>query len=216
MSDFEGLQIGRADAVAVLRLNRPEQRNALNRALRDALVSTLAELAEDETVKAVVITGAGATFCAGFDLKELQSGDAAEIFADAGAYHRAVHTFGKPLLAAVNGPALAGGMDLATMCDLRIAVAGAQFGQPQVKFGVPAAFELTRSQMSETMARRLVLTGDRIGADEAMAAGYLCAVVPDDKALERAAMDWASRIAENPASAAMKAQIVGAQPSLFG
>ncbi|MGE0623880.1 MAG: enoyl-CoA hydratase/isomerase family protein [Pseudomonadales bacterium] len=215
MEDFEGLQLGRADAVAVLRLNRPEQKNALNRALRDALVSTLAALAGDDTVKAVVLTGAGDTFCAGFDLKELQAGDAAEIFSDAGNYHRQLHTFPKPLVAAVNGAALAGGMDLASLCDLRLAAAAAVFGQPQVRFGVPAAFELTRSQMNEAMARRLVLTGDRISAEEALTSGYVSAVFPDARALEHAAMEWAGRIATSAASGAMKQQILSAQAVLF-
>jgi len=215
VDEFEGLQLGRTDAVAVLRLNRPEQKNALNRVLRDALVSSLASLAADDSVQAVVLTGAGDVFCAGFDLKELQAGNAAEIFADAGNYHRQLHTFPKPLLAAVNGPALAGGMDLASLCDLRLAVSGAQFGQPQVRFGVPAAFELTRSRMNEAMARRLVLTGDRITAEEAMTAGYVSAIFADNRALEHAAMDWAGRIAASAASGAMKQQILAAQTPLF-
>lgn len=215
MSEFEGLQLGRTGAVAVLRLNRPEQKNALDRALRDALVSTLTTLAGDDAVKAVVLTGAGDTFCAGFDLKELQSGNAAEIFADAGVYHRQLHTFPKPLLAAVNGPALAGGMDLASLCDLRLAVTDAVFGQPQVRFGVPAAFALTRSQMNEAMARRLVLTGDRITAQEALAVGYVSAVFADAKALEHSAMEWAGRIAAAAASGAMKQQILAAQVAIF-
>lgn len=216
MDDREALQLGRTEAVAVLRLNRPAQKNALNRALRDALVGTLEQLAADDSVKAVVLTGAGDTFCAGFDLKELQAGDPAEIFSDAGNYHRQLHTFAKPLLAAVNGPALAGGMDLASLCDLRLAVAGAVFGQPQVRFGVPAAFELTRSQMNEGTARRLVLTGDRITADEALAAGYVSAVFQDARALESAAMEWAGRIAAATGSGAMKQQILAAQAPLFG
>ncbi len=212
---YDGLLMERTGAVAVLRLNRPEARNALNRALRDALVGTLDRLAEDDGVKAVVLTGAGETFCAGFDLKELQSGDAAEIFADADRYHRQVHTFAKPIIAAVNGTAVAGGMDLASLCDLRLAVEGARFGQPQVRFGVPAAFDLTRSQMTEAMARRLVLTGDRITAAEALACGYLSAVFPDAGSLLAAALEWAGRIAEAAASGAMKQQILASQIKLF-
>lgn len=215
MPEMDVLQLGRTESVAVLRLNRPAQKNALSRALRDALVATLADLADDDTVKAVVLTGAGDTFCAGFDLKELEAGNAGEIFADAGRYHRQLHTFPKPLLAAVNGPALAGGMDLASLCDLRLAVAGSVFGQPQVRFGVPAAFELTRSVMNESLARRLVLTGDRITAEEALAAGYLAAIFPDARALESAAMEWAGRIASSAASGTMKQQILSVQPTLF-
>jgi enoyl-CoA hydratase/carnithine racemase len=214
MSDADVLQLGVAGPVAVLRLDRPDQRNALSKALRDGLVASLDRLATDEAIRAVVITGNGETFCAGFDLKELAAGDAGKIFADAQGYHRVVHTFPKPLLAAVNGPALAGGMDLATMCDLRLAVSSARFGQPQVRLGVPAAFELTRSQMPETMARRLCLTGDVIDAEDAFACGYVSALYADAKALEAGAMEWAGRLAE--AGGAMKAQILASQPRLFG
>lgn len=216
MSDADVLQLGVAGPVAVLRLDRPAQRNALSRALRDGLAETLSRLAEDEAVRAVVITGNGETFCAGFDLKELAAGDAVEIFGQAQSYHKSVHTFPKPLLAAVNGPALAGGMDLASMCDLRLADASATFGQPQVKLGVPAAYELTRSAMPEPMARRLCLTGDVIDAGEALACGYVSAVHADAKALEAAAMDWARRMAEAAGSTAMKQQILTHQPRLFG
>jgi enoyl-CoA hydratase len=199
----------------VLHLNRPRQRNALSAALRQAIVDSLDELEADATVKSVVLGGLGETFCAGFDLKELSEGDAAEIFHEATAYHHTIHTFPKPIVAAVNGPALAGGMDLASMCDLRLAVRGARFGQPQVKLGIPAAYELTRSFMSESMARRLCLTGDQISAEEALAAGYVSAIFDDVEALNSAALDWASRIAVAAGSGAMKRQFVTVQPELF-
>jgi len=215
MSSFEGLQIGRAGSVVVLRLSRPERRNALSRELRDTLADTLDSLAGEEPVKAVVITGTGESFCAGFDLKELQEGDAGAIFGQAQGYHHRVHTFSKPLIAAVNGPALAGGMDLATMCDLRLAVRGARFGQPQVKLGIPAAYDLTRTQMSESLARRLCLTGDQISAEEAFACGYVSAVYDDGSALEAGAMDWAGRIGAALGSGVMKQQILARQKQLF-
>ena len=213
MSDLE---VERHGPVVVLCLNRPEQRNALSASLRAALVDLLAELASDDAVKAVVLTGAGETFCAGFDLKELQEGDAGAIFADAQLYHRRVHNFVKPLIAAVNGPALAGGMDLATMCDLRLAVSSARFGQPQVRFGVPAAYELTRSQLTEAMTRRLCLTGDQITAEEACDCGYVSELFDEAQALRDAALEWAGRAAEAAGSGAMKQQIVAAQKPLFG
>lgn len=213
MSDH--LEIERDDAVALLRLNRPEQRNALSAALRNALADTLEELAGDDAVKAAILTGAGETFCAGFDLKELQEGNAAAIFDEAQRYHRCVHTFAKPLIAAVNGPALAGGMDLATMCDLRLAVRTARFGQPQVRFGVPAAYDLTRTQVPEAMARRLCLTGDQISAEEALGCGYVSALFDSQAALGEAARDWAKRAADAAGSGAMKQQIVTRQKPLF-
>ncbi|MFV2090452.1 MAG: enoyl-CoA hydratase/isomerase family protein [Pseudomonadales bacterium] len=215
MSELDVLRATRHEPVALLELNRPQQRNALSAGLRQAIVESLRELQADDAVKAVVITGAGETFCAGFDLKELSEGDAAAIFHEAQGYHHAIHTFLKPIIAAVNGPALAGGMDLASMCDLRLAVRGARFGQPQVKLGIPAAYELTRSLMSEAMARRLCLTGDQISADEALGAGYVSALYEDSETLQAEAMEWAGRAAAAMASGAMKQQFVAAQPELF-
>ena len=215
MNEMTLLQLSRHEAVAVLHLNRPKQRNAWSAALRQAIVDSLDELRTDETVKSVVLGGLGETFCAGFDLKELSEGDAAEIFHEATAYHHTVHTFPKPIVAAVNGPALAGGMDLASMCDLRLAVRSARFGQPQVKLGIPAAFELTRSCMNEPMARRPSLTGDQVSAEEALAAGYVSAIFDDIEALRTAALDWASRISVAAASGTMKRQFVSAQPEIF-
>jgi enoyl-CoA hydratase len=210
------LEIERSDGVVLLCLNRPEQRNALSAALRNVLADTLDELGADDGVKAVILTGAGETFCAGFDLKELQEGDAAVIFGEAQRYHRCVHTFAKPLIAAVNGPALAGGMDLATMCDLRLAVSSARFGQPQVRFGVPAAYELTRTQLPEAMARRLCLMGDQLTAEEALGCGYVSALFDSPAALQEGAMEWAGRAAEAAGSGTMKQQIVRIQKPLFG
>ena len=99
--------------------------------------SSWARLAKSDEVRAVVLTGAGPVFCAGFDRSEFSGGGMEEVFADAMEYHRLVYTFSKPLIAAVNGPALGGGCDLAAMCDFRLAATTAVFGQPQVRFGAP-------------------------------------------------------------------------------
>jgi enoyl-CoA hydratase len=203
------------EGVAVITLNRPEVKNALSRQLREDIKACLTILADDADAKVAVLTGAGTTFCAGFDLKELAEGDAAHIFADAEAYHRAVHTFAKPIIAAVNGAALAGGMDLAAMCDLRIAAEEASFGQPQVRMGVPAAYNLIRTVVPEATARRLCLTGARINAAEALAAGLVSAVSPIDQLMDDA-LTLATQIAASPAAATMKAQFIDAQAKLFG
>ncbi len=201
------------DGVVLLTLNRPERRNALSAQLRGDLAGTLAELADDNSCQVVVLTGAGGTFCAGFDLKELEASDApGELFADADSYHHAVHTFPKPIIAAIAGPAVAGGLDLAAMCDIRVAQTDATFGQPQVRFGVPAAFELMRSVLAEPVARELCLTGRVVDAAEAERMGLVNRVV--DHALDHA-LALALMIAASPAAAAVKAQIVQAQPSLF-
>lgn len=202
------------DGVAVMTLDRPDAKNALSRQLREDVKACLSILADDTAVKAVVLTGSGTTFCAGFDLKELAEGDATHIFADAQAYHRAVHTFAKPIVAAVNGPALAGGMDLAIMCDLRVAARSASFGQPQVRMGVPAAYSLMRTVLPEAVARHLCLTGTRLNADEALAAGLVSAVVPDE-AVTESALELAREIAATAGAQMMKGQFLGAQPALF-
>jgi len=202
------------DGVTLLTLDRPEKRNALNRELRLALADTLGTLADDDRCKVVVLTGAGGTFCAGFDLRELQQTDAPdELFADADAYHAAVHTFPKPLIAAIAGPAVAGGLDLALMCDVRIGQHDATFGQPQVKFGVPASYELLRSVVAEPVARELCLTGKVIDAPRAEQIGLVHDVV--DSAIDES-MALATAIAAVPAAQSMKRQFVGAQPHIFG
>ncbi|MDP7353423.1 MAG: enoyl-CoA hydratase/isomerase family protein, partial [Acidimicrobiales bacterium] len=112
----------KGDGVVLLTLDRPDRRNALNAELRGLLADTLARLATDESCRVVVLAGNGPTFCAGFDLDEIRAAASLEtLFAEADAYHHAVYSFPKPIIAAIHGPAVAGGMDLALMCDLRIA-----------------------------------------------------------------------------------------------
>ena len=201
-------------SLATVTLNRPDKRNALSTALREELVRCLEALAAEEEVKVVILTGAGTTFCAGFDLSELATGDRKAIFAQAQAYHHRVYTFPKPLLAAVNGAALAGGMDLAIMCDLRIAAETAVFGQPQVRMGIPAAYELLRTVLPETVVRELCLTGRRLDAQEALRLGLVNRVVSAARLLEETCA-LAQEVATSGASLAMKARFLQRQPSLF-
>ena len=204
-----------AEEVARLTLNRPASKNALSRALRNELVSQLTDLAADDTIEAVILTGAGDVFCAGFDLKELSHGDSAEIFADAANYHRVVHRFPKPLIAAVNGPALAGGMDLALMCDIRLGTFQARFGQPQVRFGIPAAYDLVSSVCDGGTARYLCLTGNVLESDEALARGFLSERFSDVVQLQQETLRHATVIAESKTGSASKATFLARQPSLF-
>lgn len=129
------------DGVATLRLDRPDKRNALSIALRDAISDTLHDWQDDESVRVVVLTGAPPVFSAGFDLGEFQDPALARTIRHSSArYHRVVWSFPKPTVAAVNGHALGGGFDLATLCDLRVAATGATFGHPEIKFGAPPLF----------------------------------------------------------------------------
>lgn len=212
---YRFLRCERKEAVAIVTLNRPEKRNALSIALREEIVKCLEELEGDETVKTVVLTGAGPSFCAGFDLSELSAGDMERIFSEARAYHRSVYTFPKPLIAAVNGPALAGGMDLAIMCDMRIASEVASFGQPQVRMGIVAAYDLIRTVLPEAVARDLCLTGRRMEPQEALRLGFVSAVVSPDRLMEEA-VGVAQVVAENRTGLSTKRQFLEEQPPLFG
>jgi enoyl-CoA hydratase len=205
-----------ADGIAMLTLNRSEKRNALSRALRGELIQRLEELAQREEVRAVVLTGAGPVFCAGFDRSELAEGAMEEIFADATQYHHSVFTFAKPLIAAVNGPALGGGCDLAAMCDFRVAATTSAFGQPQVRFGAAAAYDLMRVVLGTGVAREMCLTGRIYAADEALRIGLVNRVVGSDELMD-VARAIAGEIASLPEGVAETAKrgFVAGQPSLF-
>ncbi len=204
------------DGVVLLTLDRPDRSNALNAELRSLLGDTLARHADDDTCKVVVLAGSGPTFCAGFDLDEIREAASLEaLFADADAYHHAVHTFPKPIIAAIQGPAVAGGMDLALMCDIRIASAEATFGQPQVRVGIPAAYDLLCTVVAGPIARDICLTGRLFGADEALQMGIVNRLFEGDDLMDET-LSLATQIALSPASAAAKTEFLAGQPKLFG
>ncbi len=205
-----------SDGVAVLTLNRPDKRNALSRSLRQEIVAKLDDFQKNPGIRAVLLTGSGPAFCAGFDRKELASGDMEAVFAEATEYHRRVFTFAKPLIAAVNGPALGGGCDLAAMCDFRIAATPAVFGQPQVHFGAAASYELMRVVIGTGAAREMCLTGRSYDANEALAIGLVNRVVEPEE-LVATSMTLAQAIASLPEGVAesSKRGFVGHQPQVF-
>jgi enoyl-CoA hydratase len=204
------------DGAAVLTLNRPAKRNALSRALREEIVGRLDALEKSEAVRAVVLTGAGPVFCAGFDRSEFEGGRMEEVFAEAMEYHRRVYTFAKPLIAAVNGPALGGGCDLAAMCDFGLASTSAAFGQPQVRFGAAAAYDLMCAVVGTGAAREMCLTGRSYAAQEALAIGLVSRVVEPGELLD-VAVTLAREIAGLPEGMAETAKrgFVAHQPRLF-
>lgn len=211
---YKFLMYEEREAVAILTLNRPEKRNALSNALREEIVHCMEELEKKDEVKVAVLTGAGSSFCAGFDLKEFETGDIKTILTNAVAYHRKVYTFSKPLVAAINGPALAGGMDLAVMCDIRIASKRATFGQPQVSMGISALYSLIRTVIPETVTRELCLTGRQMNTKEALNLGLVNKVVSGEKLMDEAIM-IAQLVAGNKASLTTKEQFLKEQPKLF-
>jgi enoyl-CoA hydratase/carnithine racemase len=167
------LLVQRVGEHAVLTLNRPERRNALSVSLRDSFSEALDKLADDFGVKAVTVTGAGDVFSAGFDLKEFDRAATDDDFmrtlwASSDRFHRTVLCFPLPLVAAVNGPAIAGGFDLAVMCDLRLASTTARFAHPERSFG-DVVYGPLADLVGGAVARELTLGGREVSAQEALA-----------------------------------------------
>ena len=205
------------DGVALVTLDRPGALNALSFALMAQLDDALAALDDDESCRAIVITGAGArAFAAGADIGELAGATTESLRAgDPFAAVDRVSRLRTPTIAAVRGFALGGGAELAMACDMLIAADDAQFGQPELKLGViPGAGGTQRLARAVGRARamELVLTGRRIGAAEAERMGLVTAVVPAAEVVT-AALDLAARIAAMPPLAvqAAKAAVNAAQ-----
>ena len=197
---YEFLLCEKRDKVALVTLNRPDKRNALSIALRNEIDDCLGGLAEDDGVSVVLITGAGPVFCAGFDRKEFFGRDPGHLKAlmeSTDSFHLRLINFPKPLVAAVNGPAMGGGLDLAVLCDVRVAADNAAFAHPEIKFGAPTLFGPLAEVIGGGLARDLCLTGRRIDAQEALRIGLVSSVVPLDRLLEEA-MTVANSIAEAP------------------
>ena len=209
-------KLERSNGVATLTLARAAKRNALSRDLRHELVARLADLEEEAGVHAVILTGDGPAFCAGFDRSELAGGAMAEVFEEAEEYHRRIYNFAKPLVAAVNGPALGGGCDLVAMCDIRLASSSAIFGQPQIRFGAAAAYDLMREVMPTGAAREMCLTGRTYSAAEAQLLGLVNSVHAPE-VLMSAASELAASIAAlpDPLPASIKKLFLAHQPRLF-
>ena len=194
------VQAERHGSVELITLDRPEKRNALSIELRYELAEAFERVAADEGVACAVLTGAGSAFCSGMDVTQF-GGDRAhrERLVDS-----SVRAFGavgdcpKPVVAAVNGPAVAGGYALSLLCDLRVAAAGAAFGFSELPRGIPPASAAARAALPAALARELALTGRVLSAGEALGLGVIAAVVDDvvGHALERA-----SAIAAHPTAA---------------
>lgn len=196
MSDVVKVTV--TEGIATLTLNRPDQRNALSLELRGEITRLLRDWHDDAQVRVVVLTAEGPAFCAGFDLSEFGQADLArKIRHNSAEYHRALWNFPKPVVAAINGPAMGGGFDLAVLCDLRIASSDAAFGHPEIKFGAPPLFTPLRWIVGDGVARDLCLTGRRIDAEEAHRYGLVSRVVEPPK-LREAALTVALQIAEAP------------------
>jgi methylglutaconyl-CoA hydratase len=190
---------------AVVTINRPDKRNALSRALIDALKDAVQRAQDDVAARCVILTGAGPAFCAGMDLAELaesleRPADNTPVWDDAlrlATLYDLIYCLPKPTIAAVNGAAVAGGAGLVTVCDLALAVPEARFGYPEVRRGLVAAMVMPHllRHVSERAARYMLLTGELLNAEDASRTGLINAVVPGPHLLETA-HQWACSLAE--------------------
>jgi enoyl-CoA hydratase len=178
------------DGIAVLTINRPERRNALNLDVKRRLANIVEELAADPTVRVVVLTGARGVFVAGTDIAEMAAMTPTEhSLRETDLMFTVLRRFPKTLIAAVEGYALGGGCELALACDMIVAGGKAKFGQPEIRVGImPGAGGTQRllRTVGRYRAMKLILTGEPVTADEALSMGMLSEVVPDGTALDRA------------------------------
>ncbi len=189
--ELRNLLVENNDGVVVLTVNRPKVLNALNAETVDDIDDAFREFASDDAVKAVVVTGAGEkAFVAGADINELAQQTAASGHQTARrgqAVFRRIETLGKPVVAAVNGFALGGGLELALACHIRLASSGAKLGLPEVKLGAIPGYGGTQRLarlVGRGRALELILTGEPVDAEEALRIGLVNRVVSPDELLE--------------------------------
>ena len=205
---YSDILLEKAEGIATITLNRPEHLNAFSPGLLAELRAAIEEVRTDDAVRVAIITGAGRAFCAGGDLKTMGARHRERTAVETGRELRdtvqripvALRQLGKPVIAAVNGPATGAGCDLAVMCDIRIASANARFAESYVKVGlIPGAggaYLLPRA-VGLSKACELLFTGDMIDATEAARIGLVSTVVPSEELLPTARA-LAAKIAANP------------------
>src|SRR5919106_2576440 len=171
-----------ADGIATVTMNRPAQRNAMNRAMLDGLRKSFDDLDERPDVRVVVVRGAGPAFCAGMDLKEMEArGGAADPEADVVEVLQRVERSSHPTIAMIHGDAIAGGCELALHCDLRVMAEGARIGMPLARIGLIVPFKLAQKLVEiigPAHTRHLMFTGRPIDARRAYEIGMVHQVVP--------------------------------------
>lgn len=203
MSDI--LLIHREHDAVEFTLNRPDSRNALSRALIARLSNELQTADADPAVRSVVLTGAGPAFCAGLDLREVAATSADQAEHDASSLvtlFETVDNLSKPVIAAVNGPAVAGGAGLVSVCDIVLCARSGVIGYPEINRGLVAAIVMNylRRMVGERQAKWLLLTGENLPAERALEM-RLCNEVVDDSALMERARYYTAMFKSYPAQA---------------
>jgi enoyl-CoA hydratase len=203
MENYEDILLERREPhILLITLNRPDARNALrNNTLRE-IADALRAAANDDAIRVAVVTGGPKIFAAGADIREMARLGPIEALTDVRPeYWKVIAAFPKPLLAAVAGYALGAGCELAMHADIVIAGEGAKFGQPEINLGtIPGAGGTQRliRSVGKALAMKMVLSGEMIGAREALAAGLAAEVAPDDALLERTLALAGSIAAKSP------------------
>jgi enoyl-CoA hydratase len=213
MAEYENilLEVDAERAVALITINRPDKLNALSRPLLQDLSAAIDEVAADDRVRAVVLTGAGSkAFVAGADIAEIAALDSAQAGVEYAHFGQTVmrklELLPKPVIAAINGYALGGGCELALCGDIRIAADTAQIGQPEINLGVIPGFGGTQRLarlVGRDRAKLLVFTGERVGAEEAYQLGIVDRVVPATSLIDSAYELAASLAAKAPRALAL-------------
>ena len=208
LSNYERILYAAGGGVAVVTLNRPEKRNALDDRTIVELKDAIARAGNDDAVHAVLLTSSGADFCSGADLSALQKIASASVLENRDDARSMMELFlamrrlPKPIVAAVRGRALAGGCGLATACDVVLASRSAQFGYPEVKIGFVAAMVMAilRRSVTEKAAFELLIRGESIGAGRAAEIGLVTRVL-DDEGFEDSVRDYLRGLVAGSASA---------------
>jgi enoyl-CoA hydratase/carnithine racemase len=214
----ELLSVEARGGVALVTLNRPEKRNALSIELRLELAEAFARLDREEEVGCAVLTGAPPAFCSGMDVTQF-GGDVEnrrKLVETSTAAFGAVGNCSRPVIAAVNGPALAGGFALALLCDVRLAGAEASFGFPELPRGIPPSYAAARAALPAAIAQDLCLSGRVVGGEEAVRLG-IAREVAEGEVVE-GALGLAERIAAlpRPAVLATKQRVLLERERMFG
>jgi enoyl-CoA hydratase len=187
---YSHLLLAKEVGIGIVTINRPQVLNALNIEVFRELDAMFAEIENDPAIRVVILTGAGKSFVAGVDIKEMKNNDSRSIHEFIKVARRAgdrIYNLSKPVIAAVNGYAFGGGNELALACDLRIAADTAQFGQQEINLGIiPGGGAISRLSRLIGMARskEIVYTGEVIDAKTALQLGFINKVVPADKLME--------------------------------
>jgi enoyl-CoA hydratase len=182
--------VEKCDGYAIVTLNRPDEMNALSRELRADFVAVFNSCTLDQDIRAIILTGNGAAFCAGFDLKELASSTEQDVSQEAdNIIARAMESFQGPIIGAINGYAVTGGFEMALACDILIASENARFADTHARVGILPGWGLSQKlprMIGLSRAKEISFTGSPIDAQQAYEWGLVNHVVPQDELLQRA------------------------------